>query len=340
MQRLTVNYYDGRSNVPFSALLMPSNDGLVVEYNGQRKHYLKKQLHFIGGVARVLPAIELPDDARIEFLSQDIPDWVNAFQRKFYHLPNLIEKRWAFVFLAFCFTLGVIFSVIKWGMPAVAKQVAFALPEDSLVTIGDQAQEFIIQQTGESELGVYRRQGIIELYQKHVPNTPKVNIIFRKGGEMGANALAIPNNSIIVTDELVKLAENDQEILAVLAHEHGHLVERHSLQQALRALGVSAIYVAITGDASDLFGSIPLALVSAQYSQEFEFQADHHAAEILQSQNIPPQHLANFLLRLEQDVTADQTKPSVLEGAFERAFGSHPETLKRVEAIQQFQANP
>ena len=42
---------------------------------------------------------------------------------------------------------------------------------------------------------------------------------------MGLNAAAIPNNTIIVTDELVKLSGADEEVLAVLAHEQGHLVQ-------------------------------------------------------------------------------------------------------------------
>ena len=48
---------------------------------------------------------------------------------------------------------------------------------------------------------------------------------------MGLNAAALPNNTIIVTDELVKLNGADEEVLAVLAHEQGHLVQKHSMQK-------------------------------------------------------------------------------------------------------------
>ncbi len=86
-------------------------------------------------------------------------------------------------------------------------------------------------------------------------------MIFRGGGSIGANALAIPNNTIIVTDELVKFAKDDYELIGVLAHEQGHLVQRHSLQQSLSGLGISIILLMITGDGSDILTSLPVAAV-------------------------------------------------------------------------------
>ncbi len=44
------------------------------------------------------------------------------------------------------------------------------------------------------------------------------------------------------------MAHTNQEILGVLAHEQGHLVYRHSLQQGLTSLGLSILYIAMTGD--------------------------------------------------------------------------------------------
>ena len=41
-------------------------------------------------------------------------------------------------------------------------------------------------------------------------------------------ALALPGGIIVVTDDMVNLAANDPELLAVLAHEMGHLRGRHA----------------------------------------------------------------------------------------------------------------
>ena len=48
-------------------------------------------------------------------------------------------------------------------------------------------------------------------------------LVFRKSDAIGANAMALPSGTIVVTDGLVTLAEDDREILGVLAHEAGHV---------------------------------------------------------------------------------------------------------------------
>ena len=48
-------------------------------------------------------------------------------------------------------------------------------------------------------------------------------ILFRKGGRLGANAVALPGGTIVVTDELVKLIGTGAGMMGVLAHEAGHV---------------------------------------------------------------------------------------------------------------------
>ena len=74
------------------------------------------------------------------------------------------------------------------------------------------------------------------------------NIYFHKSNLFGANALAFPGGPIVVTDDLVKLLDQDDLILAVIAHEFAHIEQRHSLHQIMEVVGIAAI-------ASVLFGS-------------------------------------------------------------------------------------
>ncbi|WP_414632479.1 M48 family metallopeptidase, partial [Acinetobacter sp. UBA6720] len=137
------------------------------------------------------------------------------------------------------------------------------LPEDTIYQLGDEAQEQVFNMTAPSTVPVLRQKQIIKSYQDLVANGRPAKVLFRSGGKIGANALAIPNNTIILTDELVNLAKDDHEIIGVLAHEQGHLVERHSLQQALSSLGFSVLLIAVTGASSPLFTTLPVALVGA-----------------------------------------------------------------------------
>ena len=145
-----------------------------------------------------------------------------------------------------------------------------------------------------------QQQEISNLYYQTLKPDNPAKLLFRKGGSIGANAFAVPNNTIVLTDELVKLAKHDNEILAVLAHEQGHLKERHSLQQALRGIGTGVFLLAVTGDAADFLDSLPIILVSAQYSQAFELEADLYAVNELKRLSVPPGHLSDFLQRLHE----------------------------------------
>lgn len=333
MQKVKVRYYDGVQNIAHDATISLAEKGIYLDYQRTRKFYAKKDLFFIGRVGNILPAIELPDDARIEFLDEHIPEWLPVFDKKLYDLSSYIERSWKYVAIASIFTVGIIFSMVKWGIPVAAKHVAYHLPEQVLYEIGNQTQKKVMEMTTESQLSPQRQQQLIALYQKHIPSKPEVKIIFRKGGgQFGANAFAIPNNTMILTDELVELAQHDLEILGVMAHEQGHLIERHSLQQVLRTLGIGVIYIAITGDMVDFFSGLPALLIHAQYSQQFEYHADRYAVEIFKQNKLDPIHLAHFLQRLEGEYAH---QPSKLESLMQ----THPDTEKRIAEVHKHRHN-
>ena len=222
------------------------------------------------------------------------------------------------------------FALIKWGVPSVAKVVAFQLPENTLSRIGQQAETYVDNQTKPSKLSQERQNQIKSIYLKQVAATQPAKLKFREGDELGANALALPNNTIIVTDELVKLTQNDNEILGVLAHEQAHLLNRHSLQQALTSLGMSVLFIAITGDGSDLMTTVPLAVVGAGYSRKFEQESDLYALNLMHDQKIDTAHFGHFLERLSKDA-GEEKMPTLLN-----ALSSHPATEERVKMVQDF----
>ena len=158
---------------------------------------------------------------------------------------------------------------------------------------------------------------------------------------------------------MIELAHSDQEILGVLAHEQGHLVERHSLQQGLTSLGLSVLYVAITGDSSDLMTTLPLAMVGAGYSRKFEQEADLYALKLMDRKGIEVSHFANFLQRLNDSTEStkhgaasqtatdsttkkktDQEEGAKDDPAYTKIFdimSSHPATEERIQMVRDFE---
>ena len=112
-----------------------------------------------------------------------------------------------------------------------------------------------------------------------------LQVMFRKGGALGPNAFALPDGTIVFTDEMVRLAEHDDELSAVLAHEIGHVVRRHGMRTIIQDSLLGFLILAITGDitgSSELFIGLPVLLTEMAYSREFEREADQYALAYMQ----------------------------------------------------------
>ena len=135
----------------------------------------------------------------------------------------------------------------------------------------------------------------------------------------------MPGGIVVMTDELVELAESDAEIMAVLAHEVGHLYGRHSLRILLQN-SLSALLIAgLTGDISNitaLSAAVPTVLMQAKYSRDFEREADDFAFEYLEGRSVSTNALSDLLLRLEQSDSDDG-------GGIPGWLSSHPPSRER-----------
>lgn len=345
MQSISVIFYDDVLSQAYSAELIAIDPySVLLRYQDitvnpaiQSRRFNIEQMRLMAALDHQYPVIELDSHARIELLTQQLPQWLalknNNTQQKSSRLKRIVTL---IIFsLLLCIVLG--FSLLKWGIPIAAKAVAYQLPENMLQHVGFQAQASIMAQTKPTQLAKGQQAQIQSAYLTKIASVHPAKLIFRHGQQLGANALALPNNTIIVTDELVELAHSDQEILAILAHEQGHLIQRHSLQQALSSLGFSIIYIAMIGNHSDLFTTIPIAVLGANYSRKFEQQADIYALELMQQQQIEVSHFANFLQRLGDRTNNSQTDdPQQIKG-FD-ILASHLATEERIQMIRDFES--
>ena len=367
MNSISVVFYDGVVSKPHQAQLSAVDmNSILISYceqNDLRKKTFKlEQMNFIGALGKKCPVIELNNDARIEFQTIDIPEWVPIPQKEFQQKIWKLERTPALILFSVVFVVALGFSTLKWGIPFASKVVAFQLPANTLQNIGQKAEDYIVNDwTGPSKLVQGQQAQIKQEYLSKIAEGRPAKIIFRDGGRIGANALALPNNTIIVTDQLVEMAHSDQEILGVLAHEQGHLVERHSLQQALSSLGFSILLVAVTGDSGDLMTSLPVAILGAKYSRQFEQQADLYALKLMDKKHIEVSHFANFLQRMEDEELAAEQKSDQKAGKTANkdqqaastaqttsqdhsnmvtvleALSSHPATAERVQMVRDFE---
>ena len=143
---------------------------------------------------------------------------------------------------------------------------------------------------------------------------------------MGANAFALPSGIVVMTDELVDLAQADEELQVVLAHEIGHVVHRHSLRMLLQNSATSLLIIGLTGDvssASVLVAGVPTALVQAKHSRQFENEADDYAYAWMDRNGVPHRYFTDMLERLEKKYGGAGS------GALSW-LSSHPSTAERI----------
>jgi predicted Zn-dependent protease len=141
-----------------------------------------------------------------------------------------------------------------------------------------------------------------------------------------ANAFALPGGIIVITDDMVKTAETPEEVLAVLAHEIGHVELRHTVRSVLQNSILAAAVAAVTSDAASLsavVAGLPMLVAQTKYSREFETAADDYAFRLLKRKEHSPAAFASIMERIAK---REGDKP----GAF-AYVSTHPDTTERVK---------
>jgi predicted Zn-dependent protease len=160
------------------------------------------------------------------------------------------------------------------------------------------------------------------------------------------NGLATPGGHIFVTRGLLRLAENEHEVAAILAHEISHVALRHGAQAimetkgrnlALRAEALNYRLAAVGADSGILGRGVALleervqsvvnALLGDGYSVDAEKEADLGAIQILLTLGYDPRGLSNVLDRLEDtEKAAGRNK--------EGFHKTHPNPGRRIREIE------
>jgi predicted Zn-dependent protease len=151
--------------------------------------------------------------------------------------------------------------------------------------------------------------------------------------EDSINAFALPGGPIFVHTGLVTAADNEAQLVGVLAHEIGHIALRHATNQASKAqliqipavLGGAALgNNSMLGQLGQLgigFGANSLLL---KYSRDAERQSDNFGARLMHDAGYNPLEMARFFEKLEAE--GGSRAPQFLS--------SHPNPENRVAAVQ------
>ena len=278
----------------------------------------------VGGTSRW---IYLPDGLSCEVKDSAFADALVP-PRLHHRLLRGLEAHLGLAAIAAVLVLVIMAWVMMRAVPWLANTTVDRLPGEAFASAGGAAMLAIDQLTRPTGLSTAQQAQVTELFDRvrTMAGLPDATLHLRDGRRIGANALAIPGDHMVITDQLVRLAENDNELLGVMAHEFGHLDHQHSMRMFLMSTGITVIMIVLLGDVSALFdqaGGLPVFLIHNGYARNFEREADAYASALMREYGIEPWHLSALLGRLDTSATE-----------FELDYlSSHPATGKRIRKM-------
>jgi Zn-dependent protease with chaperone function len=131
------------------------------------------------------------------------------------------------------------------------------------------------------------------------PFTPDIKVIRTSI----PNAFALPGGHSFYFSALLKQTEGPDEFAGVMAHELGHVVHRHGMEQLISTSATGLLVGFVLGDMTGLSiaGALGAALIDGRFSRDAEREADRFAAEVAQRLSFRPAGLASLLERVAGD---------------------------------------
>ena len=149
------------------------------------------------------------------------------------------------------------------------------------------------------------------------------------------NAFACGDGSIRVFSSLMDIMDDD-ELMAIIGHEIGHVMHHDSKEAMKKAYLASAARHAagaaggVVGRLSESqLGDLATSFMNAKFSQKQEYAADEYGFEFAVSHGFSPYAMSNSLNKL-----VDLSK-GAKASAIQKMFSSHPDSEKRAKKMKE-----
>lgn len=325
-------YYDGQSSQRREVRLYAAGSTLTVEGDGVRRVARAGEYTVSERLGSAPRLVRFTDGASCE-----VPESteLRALLAAAGHRPSAVEHWQVSHRIAIASAIAVVAALVLgylYGLPWLADRAAGHVPRWVDKTLSERTLQALEGGLVEkSELTEARRAAIVEAFGAlKRPPGEAIPIDIRFGSsKIGPNAFALPDGTVMLLDELVELCNHDEQILAVLGHELGHVRHRHGLRMLLQGSLAGVLTAWWLGDVTGVFAAAPAALLQARYSRGFEAEADAYAVALLRANGITPARLAEALEKLHAahgQHAGDEQWVDYLS--------SHPAPRARIEALR------
>jgi Zn-dependent protease with chaperone function/TPR repeat protein len=328
MSVLKADYYDGKSSQKRPVTVVVSGGRLKVVGRDVDEEVDARGVRRSLRIANTPRWLYLPGGGACVTADNDAVDRMTR-DRHYERILHLWESRPVYAVVAIALVVATLWLLVDRALPVAVEAVAERIPVEAEVALGREAlqgmDKYFMQP---SKLAPARQKALADKFAA-MTRAAGVTVHYRlefRASPMGANAFALPSGIIVMTDELVKLSRNDQEILGVLAHELGHVRHRHTMRRLLEGSATALIIAGVTGDiasASSLAAAAPTLLLQTKYSRANEREADAYAIDLMRKAGMEPRYFGTMLARLEREASRPGALPTFL--------ASHPPTEERAK---------
>lgn len=333
--------YPGRAARELARLTL-NDRHLTLMQDGHQQVLLLKEVQVSDALGTIPLTLTFPDGGR--FVPQSDAQFRQWWQQR--HRPGLVHRLERYRRGVALTLLATLASIALWLwviLPAASDLLARNLPDVVARQVGQQTQT-LLRHGGFSEVTLppAERQRLQQLFSRAIPpelrdgTLPLQLKVMHFDG--GANAFMLADGTLIVSDDLLKLAKSDDALVAVMLHEMGHHHHRHPLQMLVRSSLVTLGYMWLTGDVSGIGDTIlqSAAFVDQmQFSRGMEREADEYAIAQMQAQGRSLAEMQAIYTRLQQEGDRQSHGLQLPEW-----ISSHPDMPERIKAIQDAQPKP
>ena len=177
----------------------------------------------------------------------------------------------------------------------------------------------------------------LEKLTGHIKEVDGLKLNFGVYEVIDVNAFACGDGSVRICAGLMDVM-TDEEVMAVVGHEIGHVVHTDSKDAMKNAYLRSAVKNA-AGAANDKvakltdseLGAMAEALAGAQFSQKQEFAADDYAFDFCLQQKVDPYAMSKALTKLVELSNTGGEKASRIQ----QMFSTHPDSEARAARLKE-----
>lgn len=341
-------YFDGQSARMHRVELETSAGTVVVAGPGITRVYPCSQARLAEPFDHASAVVYFSDGANCEVSGEARARLASALG---YRASRVVrwQAHWPAALASLVLLLLVLAATVLWGVPATAERIAARLPASVDATMGASVLASLEKQKilTASRFSDQRLAAIDDVMAQVMPKHPRlpIRLLVRSSGALGANALALPDGTIVLTDDMVKLilgkeadfgSDETAQLAGVLAHEIGHIEMRHSARTLARTSLTAALSAALFGDFSAAAAGVPAVLMNTSYSRAMETEADLYAIKTLKAHGMPTEPLADLFEALDETPGAQAARnmPRWLSKSLEYA-ASHPSTAQRIERLRE-----